>query len=107
MKKTDKKIDNAICAGLTQLCEEQLKQATGFQWLTHTVNYKQFPSSLQVICIFDSEANLAAADQAQLRRLIQQQLSQLGITIASQQISFDTEDQCEQQHAGNWKKRLK
>ena len=91
MKKTDKKIDNAICQTLTQLCEIQLKKIDGFQWITHAVNYKQFPNSLQVTCIFDSETSLATINEAPLRQAIQRQLAALDIAISPQQISFDTQ----------------
>jgi hypothetical protein len=91
MKKTHKKIDNAICLVLTQLCETKLKKIDGFQWITHTVNYNQFPTSLQVSCIFDSEASLATINKAPLRQAIQQQLAKLDIAIPPQQISFDTQ----------------
>ena len=89
MKKTAKKIDNSICLALTQLCETKLKQVDGFQWITHSVNYKQFPSSLLVTCLFDSAANLATINEAPLRQAIQQALAKLDIAIAPQQISFD------------------
>lgn len=91
MIKTHKKIDNAICLALTQLCEEKLKKIDGFQWITHTANYKQFPSSLQVTCIFDNEASLVTINKAPLRQAIQQQLAKLDIAITLQKISFDTQ----------------
>ena len=54
MKKTDKKMDNHIRRVLTDVCETSLKDINGFAWLTHTVNYAQFPQSLKVICVFDT-----------------------------------------------------
>lgn len=107
MKKTDKKIDQSICAALTQLCEHELKKISGFQWVTHTVNYKSFPASLRIICVFDQESNLEVVDKTLLHRIIQQKLNTLDIPIHKKQISFDSEELCEQQHKGNWKKRLK
>jgi len=54
MKKTDKKMDNHIRRVLTDVCETSLTDISGFAWLTHTVNYAQFPQSLKVICVFDT-----------------------------------------------------
>ena len=39
MRKTDKKIDNNLRIVLTEVCEIALKEVTGFQWLTHLVDY--------------------------------------------------------------------
>ena len=55
MKKTDKALENTIVKVLTHVCEQSLKEINGFQWLTHLVNYKDFPRSLTVICIFETQ----------------------------------------------------
>ena len=55
MKKTDKILENTLVKVLTRVCEESLKKVDGFQWLTHLVNYKDFPRSLTVICIFETQ----------------------------------------------------
>ena len=44
MTKTDKKRDKAIREALTKACEIALQRNDGFQWLTHEVDYKRFPS---------------------------------------------------------------
>ena len=51
MRKTDKKMDNQLRHVLTEVCEVALKDINGFQWLTHVVNYSNFPKSLQVVCV--------------------------------------------------------
>ena len=58
MRKTDKKIDKQLRETLTQVCDTALKDYCGFEWLTHTVNYSDFPSSLHITCVFDTNEHL-------------------------------------------------
>ena len=56
--KTQKKIDNNVRKALTAACEDCLKDVPGFQWLTHQANYTNFPASLFVTCVFDTDEQL-------------------------------------------------
>lgn len=58
MRKTDKKMDNNIRRLLTDLCECEFKDIDGFLWVTHDVNFAQFPKSLKIELVFDSQASL-------------------------------------------------
>ncbi|MDF1762703.1 MAG: Fis family transcriptional regulator [Oleibacter sp.] len=110
MRKTDKKIDNQIREILTDVCEAALKENTGFQWLTHLVNYSSFPKSLKVICVFDTNENLndfSANDRhLELNDLIQKSLFDVGVSINISQVSYDTEENCSQVHNGKWTDRF-
>ncbi|UJF21544.1 Fis family transcriptional regulator [Shewanella sp. OMA3-2] len=96
MRKTDKKIDNQIRQVLTQVCEIALNEYSGFQWLTHIVNYSDFPKSLQVICVFDTPYSLnrfmASVERDTLSKLIQAKLLSIKVTIDSRQVCYDSED---------------
>ena len=98
MRKTDKKIDNRIRQALTAVCEHALDRIAGFQWLTHHADYKLFPQSLRVICVFDTNASLAEAyshgDDDKLRQLIRSQLESLDIRVADieRMVSFTSEE---------------
>ncbi|MEW6984144.1 Fis family transcriptional regulator [Colwelliaceae bacterium 6471] len=112
MRKTDKKIDNQLRQVLTDVCEIALKSIAGFQWLTHLVNYSDFPNSLNVVCIFDTNENLdnylqSNSNQA-LQLLIQTELQKMNIKFKNiaKHISYDTEANCDEQHDGNWAVRL-
>lgn len=113
MRKTDKKIDNQLRRVLTDVCEVALKEIKGFQWLTHGVDYSRFPQSLRVVCVFDSDENLATfmtlGGQQSLASLIQKKLTGAGVNInnISAQISYDTEQKCQMTHNGKWTERLK
>lgn len=112
MRKSDKKLDNQLRLLLTDICESALKNIEGFVWLTHTVNYANFPSSLKIVCVFDNNDNLANyvnnSNNMDLRLLIKAACKEINIHISniSAQVIFDTEENCEQQHQGNWAKRL-
>ena len=112
MTKTDKKTEKLICDVLSVVCNQALVQIDGFSWLTHQVNYKSFPDSLRITCIFLTKAQqLQAQEQANdifLSQLIQQSLQANNILLKKpkKQIRFDNEEDCESQHQGNWAKRL-
>ncbi|ARN75020.1 Fis family transcriptional regulator [Oceanicoccus sagamiensis] len=111
MKKTDKKIDKAIIAALTDVCDIALAEVAGFQWLTHRVDYKRFPGSLLVVCVFASKAELSTAIELgkdhYLRQLIKEKLQPvIPVKNAAYQLKFDTEEACELEHGGQWSQRL-
>ncbi len=114
MRKTDKKIDNQLREVLTEVCETALKKFSGFQWLTHLVSYSNFPQSLTIVCIFDTNESLdqfkAINGRNELTTLIQNKLLGLGVRIPvksmSNHIDYDTEEDCNNKHSGNWAIRL-
>lgn len=110
--KTVKKLDNNVVKALTIVCETAKQDLLGFEWLTHSANYANFPASLLVTCVFDTNQSLNAmlanqGDQA-LRKSIQQQLLKAGILLKDvrRHVCFDTEQACLEEHAGDWKKRF-
>ena len=115
MRKTDKKIDNQLREALTEVCETALKEFSGFQWLTHLVNYSKFPQSLKIICIFDTNDNLdrfmTMNNSEDLTSLMQSKLAEIDIGInlksMSNYISYDTEEECAKKHNGKWALRLR
>ncbi|OBT11662.1 hypothetical protein A9267_03300 [Shewanella sp. UCD-FRSSP16_17] len=111
MKKTDKKIEKQIIQTLTEVCDRLLELYPGFEWLTHTVNFNAFPTSLKVVCIFENDAQLTDLvlnkEDVYIQNLIIHQLQQQGIKLQTKQIVFDSETRCEAQHNGKWAKRLK
>jgi len=112
MRKTDKKLDNQLREILTDVCDTALKEFTGFQWLTHLVNYSNFPKSLKIICVFDTNDNLkgfmATNGRHEFSTLIQEKLFEIDINISSitRHISYDTEENCHKNNNGKWADRL-
>ncbi|WP_417500045.1 Fis family transcriptional regulator [Methylophaga sp.] len=112
MRKTDKKLDNALRLLLTEVCEHALKDIHGFEWLTHLVNYDNYPNSLRIICIFDTNDNLDIYLQSdkhdRLLLLIESELKKRDIKLKrlADHVSYDTEENCTLQHNGHWASRL-
>jgi hypothetical protein len=112
MRKTDKKIDNQLRLVLTEACEIALKDIHGFQWLTHLVNYSNFPKSLKVVCVFDTNENLSCfmsqKTKTELASLIQMKLHTVNIEVKNVEdhIFYDTEQNSHKEHHGKWASRL-
>ncbi|GIC76473.1 Fis family transcriptional regulator [Moritella sp. F3] len=112
MTKTEKKIDNNLCKVLTDVCETAKDEIQGFQWLTHQVNYANFPASLKLICVFDSNADIAqlavSKQDLRLKALLTQALISMEVKLKNpnKQIKFDSEENCGRDNGGNWTKRL-
>ena len=112
LSKTQKKIDNTICKVLTDVCEQALKDYDGFSWITHQVDYANFPASLFITCIFEDEAALVKITNngvlESLRKIIHAKLLKVGIRLMQghRQISVDSEEACNNEHEGDWSLRL-
>ena len=108
MRKTDKKRENALRQALTEACETALEKYEGFQWLTHFVNYSDFPASLSIVCVYDTNAHLAKTDKEGMRALIKEKLASIDIKMndSHQQVRFDTEENCNNDNDGKWNKRF-
>ena len=101
MKKSDKKIENSIIQSLNKACTSLLTSVEGFKWLTHFVDYNQFPASLLVLCVFESNQDLTQVKVSQhdlyIQELIKEHLATINIKPfdKTKQVKFDTEEQCE------------
>lgn len=110
--KTEKKIDNNIRIALTAVCEEALQKVPGFEWLTHQANYTNFPASLLITCVFQSDAELSSAIESGgsvwLQKQIQSKLLKIGVRFKTlnKQVIFDTEEECRENNQGDWSARL-
>ncbi|WP_339721493.1 Fis family transcriptional regulator [uncultured Paraglaciecola sp.] len=112
MNKTVKKLDNNLVKALTIVCEMAKHDIVGFEWLTHSANYANFPGSLVITCVLDNSQSvdvmLLSEQDIVLRKQIQQQLLKAGILLKDirRHVFFDTEEACLLQHSGDWKRRL-
>lgn len=112
LNKTTQKLDNNVCKALTIACESSLHEVKGFSWLTHRANYTNFPASLVVTCVFETDDEIIAMKEAaldeQLRQTIQKQLLKVGVVLKNvrQNIHFDSEESCMREHQGRWPDRL-
>ena len=109
MRKTDKKTDRAITEVLTEVCDLAQENYDGFEWITHFVNYSDFPDSLNVVCIYDTNEQLEKTDTHGLRLLINEKLLSIGIAIKDigRYIDFDTQERCNSENNGKWNERFR
>lgn len=92
MTKTEKQWEKKISQALTNACENSKDQCPGFEWLTHEVNYRQFPQSMRVLCKFDSSENSRDLEsQSYLRSQIIQSLAEIKIPLKPKQVEFAKE----------------
>jgi len=112
LKKQHKKIENDLIKALTTVCELLKDDLEGFEWLTHFASYEQFPKSLAIVCVFTTNQQLSTMQQtgkeAEVCTIIGNQLALIGIKLKDikQHLEFDTEEQCQLEHGGNWNKRF-
>jgi len=110
--KTQKKIENSIRSVLVDVCEQSLKDVDGFQWITHQVNFTDFPASLMITVVFDNDADCEQTKcnggAPNIRKLIQAKLLKIGVKLkgVNNQIVFDSEESCERDHDGDWQVRF-
>ncbi|MBC3953409.1 hypothetical protein [Pseudomonas triticifolii] len=111
-KREQAQTERRLIAALTQSCETAKSEIAGFCWLTHEVDYAQFPDSLQVIWVFDTvSAKDQALSQGLDKRMIQLTagaLDELDIRLTQlpRHVHVDSEEQCQRENGGDWALRL-
>lgn len=104
--------EEQVTSALSRACETARAEITGFEWLTHEAESHRFTSSLQVIWVFDTRANLAhALETGQGRRMYELTavaLAEAGVRIGiiEAHVRFDSEEDCQLAHGGDWRSRL-
>ena len=112
MRKSDKKTEKTLIAALKEACEQLLEEVEGFNWLTHFCDYSNFPASLSIVCVFDTNEHLTRMLQTDegdgLRTVLKQRLELAGIAVRDikAHTHFDTEEACQIEHNGQWKHRF-
>jgi hypothetical protein len=94
MRKIDKKIDNKLRKVLTEVCDFALQNIAGYQWISHTVNYNNFPESLVITCMFENEQSAdSALKEGELLTIINHKLNSVAVNLKTphKQVSFETE----------------
>lgn len=106
------RLERRLVATLTEACETAKAEIPGFDWLTHTVDYANFPQSLRVIWVFDTRANqdhaLASGADQRIRELTAAALQEAEVAAVNidRCVRFDSEEACSAQHGGDWRRRL-
>jgi hypothetical protein len=105
------RIERRLVATLTEACETAKGEIKGFSWLTHTADLNAWPETLKVIWVFATLADkqLALVDaKTRIFALTAIALHEANIDLSpsEQNVRFDSEQECQRTHGGDWKKRL-
>ena len=108
LQRNEKKTENAIIKSLNAVCKTLKNELDGFSWLTHFVDYSQFPQSLKLVFVFDTnQALLEANNKAFFKtifELTETRLSNEGVYIKriDKAVFFDTEENGADFNDLNW-----
>ncbi|WP_248749252.1 hypothetical protein [Pseudomonas sp. MWU15-20650] len=106
------RLERRLITTLTDACETAKAEIPGFDWLTHTVDYAAFAQSLRVTWVFDTRANkdhaLASGAGQRMEELTAAALCDADVAPVNMErcIRFDSEEACNAQHGGDWRRRL-
>ncbi|NUU35518.1 hypothetical protein [Pseudomonas sp. C2B4] len=105
------RIERRLIATLTEACETAKGEIKGFTWLTHTADLSALAETLKVIWVFETQADrkLAQVDaKARIFELTAIALNDANIDLipSDHSVRFDSEEECQRTHGGDWKIRL-
>ena len=105
------RIERRLIATLTEACETAKGEIPGFTWLTHTAELASLVETLKVIWVFETlaEKKLAQANaKARIFELTATALNEanINLTLSERNVCFDSEEECQRTHGGDWQKRL-
>ncbi|MGE8153980.1 hypothetical protein ACQKP5_22395 [Pseudomonas vancouverensis] len=105
------RIERQLIATLTEACETAKTEIKGFTWLTHTADLSALAQTLNVIWVFETLADKQLAQsnaKARIFELTAIALREAGIDLmpSERTVRFDSEEECQRSHAGDWQKRL-
>jgi hypothetical protein len=105
------RIERRLITTLTEACETAKGEIKGFTWLTHTADLNALAGTLKVIWVFETLADrkLAQVDaKARIFELTTIALKEANIDLppSDHSVRFDSEEECQRTHGGDWKIRL-
>ena len=105
------RIERRLITTLTDACETAKGEIKGFTWLTHTADFNALPETSKVTWVFETlaEKKLAQANaKARIFELTAIALNEANIALrpSDQTVRFDSEEECQRIHGGDWQKRL-
>lgn len=106
------RIERRLVSTLTDACEIAKGEIKGFVWLTHTGDVGAAAESLKVTWVFETLEDRKLAERESKARIFQLTSmalneADIGFTPSDRNVRFDSEQECERAHGGDWKSRLK
>ena len=105
------RIERRLITTLTEACETAKGEIQGFTWLTHTVDLNAFAETLKITWVFETLADRKTAlvdAKARIFELTSIALKDTSIELipSDHNVRFDSEEECQRTHGGDWKIRL-
>ncbi|WP_413704832.1 hypothetical protein [Pseudomonas sp. Pseusp16] len=105
------RIERRLVTTLTDACETAKGEIKGFTWLTHTADLNALAQTLKVTWVFETltEKKLAQASaKERIFELTAIALIEANIDVkpSDHTVRFDSEEECQRTHGGDWQKRL-
>ncbi len=105
------RIERRLITTLTEVCETAKGEIEGFTWLTHTADLNALSETLQVVWVFETLADKKLAQVVAKARIIELTTlalneANIDLNLSDRNVRFDSEEECQRTHGGNWKNRL-
>jgi hypothetical protein len=105
------RIERRLITTLTDACETAKYEIKGFTWLTHTADLHAFAETLKVTWVFETLADKKLAQASAKMRVFELTaiaLNEANIDLrpSDHTVRFDSEEECQGTHGGDWQKRL-
>ncbi|MFY0731970.1 hypothetical protein [Pseudomonas sp. NFX15] len=105
------RIERQLITTLTEACEIAKGEIKGFAWLTHTADLSALAQTLKVIWVFETLADKTLAEVDAKARIfeltaIALKEANIDVTPSARNVRFDSEQECQRAHAGDWHRRL-
>ena len=105
------RIERRLITTLTEACETAKGEIEGFTWLTHTADVNALSETLKVVWVFETLADKKLAQANAKPRIVELTSialneADIDLKLSDRNVCFDSEEECQRTHGGNWKNRL-
>jgi hypothetical protein len=105
------RVERQLITTLTEACETAKGEIKGFTWLTHTADLNKLIETLRITWVFETQADKKLAEvnaKARIFELTAMALNEANIDLTPSDLTvrFDSEEECQRTHHGDWQKRL-
>lgn len=105
------RIERRLITALTEACETAKAEIKGFTWLTHVAEPNALAETLKVIWVFETLADRKLAQVEAKARILELTATALNeacidLKLTDRNVRFDSEEECQRTHDGDWQKRL-
>jgi hypothetical protein len=105
------RIERRLVTTLTDACETAKGEIKGFTWLTHTADLNAFAQTLKVTWVFETLTDKKLAQASAKERVFELTAialieANIDVKPSDHTVRFDSEEECQRTHGGDWQKRL-